>query len=87
MLQKMTPDGLIELTPEEEAEILALRASVAANAAANSYKYARANNYPTIPDQLDLLWHAMNDGHLAHTNGFYDALKAIKDAHPKSVQG
>ena len=35
--------------------------------------------YPTIGDQLDMIYHDQVDG----TTTFKDAIKAIKDAHPK----
>ena len=42
----------------------------------NAYKYQRAKEYPSIPDQLDTLYH-----------GGYDAWKAtiqaVKDKYPK----
>jgi len=37
------------------------------------------NIYPVIGDQLDMIYHDQVDG----TTTFKDALKAIKDAHPK----
>jgi hypothetical protein len=51
-------------------------AAVQAYMAANAYKDQRAAEYPSIPDQLDLLYH-----------GGYDAWKAtiqaVKDKYPK----
>jgi hypothetical protein len=48
---------------------------------ANEYKTAR--QYPSIGDQLDMLWHAIDNGTLNKTSDFYTAIKAVKDAHPK----
>jgi len=48
---------------------------------ANAYKTAR--QYPSIGDQLDMLWHAIDNGTLNKTSDFYTAIKAVKDAHPK----
>ena len=37
------------------------------------------DGYPSIGDQLDMLWHDKKDG----TTTWEDAVQAIKDAHPK----
>lgn len=46
----------------------------------------RKVDYPEIADQLDALWHAMDNGQLPKIPGFYDEIKAVKDRHPK-IQG
>jgi len=48
-----------------------------------AYKSQRLRNYPKIGDQLDMLWHAIDNGTLNKTSDFYTAIKAVKDAHPK----
>ena len=48
-----------------------------------STKYQRDREYPVIGDQLDMLWHAIDDDALDKTSDFYTLLKAVKDAHPK----
>ena len=48
---------------------------------ANEYKSLR--QYPSLGDQLDMLWHAIDAGTLNKTSDFYKAIKAVKDAHPK----
>jgi rhodanese-related sulfurtransferase len=52
--------------------------AVQAHLAANAYKDQRAAEYPSIPDQLDMLYH-----------GGYDAwkatVKAVKDKYPKGA--
>ena len=48
---------------------------------ANEYKTLR--QYPSLGDQLDMLWHAIDNGTLNKTSDFYTAIKAVKDAHPK----
>ena len=50
----------------------------------NLYKQQRAENYPHVRDQLDMLWHAIDNGTLNKTSEFYTAIKAVKDAYPKS---
>tara|TARA_Y100000034_G_scaffold121656_1_gene166169 strand:+ start:361 stop:702 length:342 start_codon:yes stop_codon:yes gene_type:complete len=46
-------------------------------------EYQRDREYPVIGDQLDMLWHAIDDDALDKTSDFYTLLKAVKDAHPK----
>ena len=43
----------------------------------------RKSEYPDLAEQLDMLWHAMNDGLLPNDNKFYEAIKAVKDNNPK----
>ena len=49
-----------------------------------SKQYQRDRVYPSIGDQLDMLWHAIDSGTLNKTSEFYTAIKAVKDAYPKS---
>lgn len=50
----------------------------------NSYVAPRQTAYPSITDQLDMLWHAIDAGTLNKTSEFYTTLKAVKDQYPKS---
>ena len=54
---------------------------------AQEYSHNRAPAYPSIGDQLDMLWHAIDVGDWTaakvKTTEFYTALKAVKDANPK----
>ncbi len=47
----------------------------------------RKNAYPTIADQLDSIWHAIEDGDFTNTKmkntDFYTKLKEVKDDNPK----
>lgn len=47
------------------------------------YQRVRAEQYPSIAEQLDMLWHAMDTGALPRVDSFYSAIKAVKDANPK----
>lgn len=47
------------------------------------YRVNRKSSYPFIEDQLDMLWHAINNGNLDKTSEFYTALKSVKDRFPK----
>tara|TARA_B100001964_G_C14113727_1_gene545099 strand:- start:147 stop:485 length:339 start_codon:yes stop_codon:yes gene_type:complete len=55
----------------------------------DSQEYARdrAPEYPTIGDQLDMLWHAIDTGDWTAAKvkltSFYTELKAVKDKYPK----
>ena len=68
---------------EIDEEIVRLQAAHDAQA----YARTRADAYPSIGDQLDMLWHAVDTGDWTaakvKTTEFYTALKAVKDANPK----
>jgi len=51
----------------------------------DSQEYARnrASAYPPQADQLDMLWHAIDQGIDLKQSDFYTGNKAVKDAHPK----
>ena len=53
------------------------------DAEANSYKWDREASYPEIKEQLDKLWHDINNGTLDETGEFFTALKTVKDDNPK----
>ena len=72
-------------TAEEEIARDAAEAAAEADIAANGYKRVRQEKYPSLPEQLDLLFHAIDaDADLkSKFSGFYNSIKAIKDANPK----
>jgi hypothetical protein len=43
----------------------------------------RRGAYPSIADQLDALWHAMDDGRLLKIEPMYSDCKTVKDTYPK----
>ncbi|MDP7367335.1 MAG: hypothetical protein QGH83_08740 [Candidatus Pacebacteria bacterium] len=47
------------------------------------YQRKRVAEYPAVEDQLDMLWHAMDQGTLTKVDAFYDINKAVKDKYPK----
>jgi len=49
----------------------------------NAKQYQRDRQYPSIGDQLDMLWHAIDAGTLDTTSDFYTTLAAVKDDNPK----
>ena len=51
-----------------------------------AYARTRAEQYPELAEQLDLLWHAIDAGTLDdrdHRNKFYTTLKQVKENNPK----
>lgn len=46
------------------------------------YTWQRANEYISIGDQLDMLWHAMDDGTLPKVESFYNHRKEVKENNP-----
>ena len=53
---------------------------------AKQYQRDRAEAYPDLKEQLDLLWHAIDGGKFnvkSKETDFYKKLKAVKDANPK----
>ena len=49
----------------------------------NDYRQRRAEAYPPIEEQLDMLWHAMNLAQIPKAQPFYDELKRVKDQFKK----
>ena len=49
----------------------------------NQYQRDRAKDYAPLADQLDMLWHAIDQGIDLKQSDFYTGNKAVKDAHPK----
>ena len=47
------------------------------------YRERRVKEYPDIAEQLDMLWHAMNNHQTARSEPFFSTIKAVKDRFPK----
>jgi hypothetical protein len=75
-------ETIIELTEEEIAQLVE-----AENNRVQSLTYIekRKPEYPLISDQLDMIWHAINQEKLDKTSDFYLALKSVKDTYPKII--
>jgi hypothetical protein len=71
--------NVIPSQQECDAEILRLQAEYDAK----EYQRQREPNYPPIADQLDMLWHAIDNGTLNKSSDFYTSLKSIKEQYPK----
>lgn len=49
------------------------------------YSKMRREAYPSYADQLDALWHAMNNGETPKLEPFYSMIKEVKDKYPKGL--
>ena len=67
----------------DETKITAELAKLETSYNDTEYKRKRIIEYPSVEDQLDMLWHAMDDGTLTKVDTFYDANKTVKDKYPK----
>ena len=65
-------------TPIAEADILAKQKELQTAYENNKYQRDRAEAYPSIGEQLDLIYHAGIGG-----DAFQAAIKAVKDKYPK----
>ena len=51
----------------------------------NLYQKKRALQYPRIQDQLDMLWHEINNnGSLSNEGEWFNRIKAVKEDNPKN---
>ena len=71
-------------TPISKADIEAKMVEVQAEYDANQYQRDRV--YPSIGDQLDMLWHSIDQNSKLKSEyfEFYEAIKAVKVKHPKN---
>lgn len=91
-LTKMVNGVSVVCSPQEEAQIRAGWAQADAERLRyqreEAYKDKRKSEYPTLDEQLDMLWHSMDTGEIQKSNAFYDAIKTVKDKYPKTtIQG
>jgi hypothetical protein len=81
--------NIVPFTAEEEAqrdaEELAYAEAQAKIVPTPAYVSQRKSGYPSIGDQLDMLWHTMDkDNELQHKfYDFYQTIKKVKVAYPK----
>ena len=70
-------------TPISKADIEAKMVEVQAEYDANQYQRDRV--YPSIGDQLDMLWHSIDESPELKQKyfKFYEAIKAVKAKYPK----
>lgn len=48
------------------------------------YIYDRLKNYPSLGSQMDMFWHAMDDGVIPKIEPFYTDIKTVKETYPKT---
>ena len=72
-------------TPIPKDTILAKQAELKADYDAKKYQRDRANEYPSWQDQMDMLWHSIDENAELKQKyfAFYEAIKAVKAKYPK----
>ena len=75
-----------DMTAKEQAEFDARQVSVSTPLKEKDYISQRRNAYPSIGDQLDMLWHSIDQNPKLKSEyfEFYEAIKAVKVKHPKN---
>jgi len=68
-------------TPPVNDEYIIQRAKVLEQNSA--YKNFRREKYPKLEEQLDMLWHSIDNGSLDKESDFYKSIKAVKEEFPK----
>ena len=93
---KLVDGNRIQLTAEEEAiknaqekataEREAKINKIANKSEQSKYVQQRRNAYPPVGDQLDMLWHSIDQNPKLKSEyfEFYEAIKAVKVKHPKN---
>ena len=71
--------------PTDE-EIVSWKNTVETRYNNSNIKGDRKLAYPLVEEQLDKLWHDIDNGTLNKTGEFYTALKAVKDNNPKESE-
>ena len=91
-MKKLVDGVLIDLTAEEIAEKEAQDLESLKQQSQNNnieqapYINQRRNAYPEIGDQLDMLWHSIDQDPQLKSKyfDFYEAIKAVKVKYPKN---
>lgn len=73
-------------TPIPVADIEAKMNEMANEPEQSDYAQQRRNSYPEIGDQLDMLWHSIDQNPSLKSEyfDFYEAIKAVKVKYPKN---
>ena len=73
-------------TPISKADIEAKMNEMANEPEQSQYAQQRRNAYPAIGDQLDMLWHSIEQDPQLKSKyfDFYEAIKAVKVKYPKN---
>ena len=77
-------DGNVVVLDESKIDAEVIRLQVEYDAK----QYQRDRNYPDIGEQLDMLWHAIDNGEILGDKScnFFKTLKKVKDDNPKPEQ-
>ena len=75
------PDGLSAPTKKEIDEEIAFHEKLAKH---YQYAYDRCRYYPDGFEQLDMLWHAINNGIELKDSEWFKTIKKVKEKFPKS---
>jgi hypothetical protein len=78
MLIKMVNGEVVELSVEEEAEVV----QQWANVPKDDPVFVQLRNYPETNTLFSMLWDSMNAGEIQKSSAFYNAIKSVKDKHP-----
>ncbi len=70
--------------PFTKAELLAKWTEGYNDLNSKTYQFDREVEYPIIEEQLDALFHDIDEGKLDKTGSFYTLLKEVKDTYPKA---
>lgn len=81
--EKLVPDGFNHVKTETEDEYA--EKTLTETEESMTYADNRVLSYPSIGEQLDKLFHDLENGTLDQTGEFFTAIKAIKDSNPKSI--
>ena len=89
--ERMTYENIIvhdsSITKPTEAEVNAkIQELKGTKSTSSNYEQQRRNAYPSIGDQLDMLWHSIDQNPKLKSEyfEFYEAIKAVKVKHPKN---
>ena len=81
-------DKVVPLTEEEIADRKARDAQFEIDKTAidaNRYLFDRKVAYPSVQDQLLMLWSSMDAGEIPQSKAFYNSIKTINDKYPQPV--
>lgn len=81
-LYKWDGSNTTALTADEQAAVDSAWSTYETEWSAQEYSRNRVDAYPSLGDQLDMMYHDQVDG----TTTWKDAIQAVKDANPKPTE-
>lgn len=82
-MTKLINGERVEVSQEEETQILAENAAAEAEKQAIAWIYERIKAYGSLAEELDMLYHDIDNECLDKTGEFYLHCKSVKDSIPK----